>query len=132
MFGKSSKKLETIIGNESDFNGDLTVKGTVRIDGRLEGNIQADWVIIGEAGEVKGNVKSRGTVVGGRFAGQIDADEIVELKQRAQVTAEIRTEKLVVSEGAVFEGQTHMKSGKEEAGDHEGRVIALNPPSAAP
>jgi len=50
MFSSKQPKLEVIIGQESAIKGDIASKGTVRIDGGLEGNITADCVIIGEKG----------------------------------------------------------------------------------
>lgn len=112
MFGKTSKKLQTIIGEDSEFKGELNVKETVRIDGFLEGNVRADWVIVGEAGRITGNIEARGTVVGGTVEGNIDAGEIVELKQKSRVVGEIRTLRLAIAEGAVFEGLSRRKEGK--------------------
>lgn len=114
MFGKKSEKLETIIGAGSIIKGELQIKGTVRIDGTIEGDLSADWVIVGESGAILGNVKSKGVVVGGKIDGNIDADEIVELKSKAQAIGEISTGKIVMSEGASFDGQSRMKKNREE------------------
>jgi cytoskeletal protein CcmA (bactofilin family) len=113
MFAKQSQKLETFVGDGTEVKGELCVKGTVRIDGVMEGNIRADWVIVGESGKIKGDVASRGVVVAGKVEGNIDAGEIVELKQKAQVSGEIRTGRLAVSEGAIFDGRSRMKKGSE-------------------
>lgn len=122
MFGRSSAKLETVIGVDSTITGELAIQGTVRVDGSVEGDIRADWVIVGETGRIRGNVQARMMVVGGRIDGNIDASEIVELKDKAQIFGEICTAKLAISEGALFEGQSLMKK-KSEAGD--GKVASL-------
>jgi cytoskeletal protein CcmA (bactofilin family) len=129
MFGKNSQKLETIVGDGSEVKGELNGKGTVRIDGVVEGNICADWVIVGESGKIKGNVKTRGMVVAGKVEGNIEADEIVELKPKAHVSGEIRTGRLAVSEGAVFDGQSRMKKNSETEKGSEARILSLKPPS---
>lgn len=126
MFGKKSQRLETIIGDGSEVKGELNVKGTVRIDGLMDGNIRADWVIVGESGKIQGNVKSRGMVVGGKVEGNVEADEIVELKPKAHVSGEIHTGKLTVSEGAVFDGRSRMKGDSETEEGSEARVIPLS------
>lgn len=123
MFGRSSAKLETVIGSDSTITGELEIQGTVRVDGSVEGDIRADWVIIGETGRVRGNVQARMMVVGGRIDGNIDASEIVELKAKAQIFGEICTAKLTVSEGALFDGQSSMKRKKETS---EGQVATLS------
>lgn len=124
MFGKTSKKLQTIIGEESEFKGELNVKDTVRIDGFLEGNVRADWVIVGESGRVTGNIDARGTIVGGTVEGNIDAEEIVELKQKSRVVGEIRSIRLAIAEGAAFEGHSRRKEGKG-AGAAGGNVAMI-------
>jgi cytoskeletal protein CcmA (bactofilin family) len=122
MFGKSSAKLETVIGADSKITGELEIQGTVRVDGSVVGDIRADWVIIGETGRIRGNVQARMMVVGGRIDGNIDASEIVELKDKAQIFGEICTAKLTVTEGALFDGQSSMKRKKETS---EGQVASL-------
>lgn len=131
MFGKDRKapKLETIIGNDSCVKGEIAVKGTLRIDGAVEGEICADWIIVGETGRVRGNIRSKGMIVGGVVDGNIDSDEIVELKEKAQVVGEIITRKLTMSEGAVFEGHSCMKRLREEG--EESGIRALLPSSSA-
>jgi len=125
MFGRSATKLETVIGADSTVKGEMVVRGTVRIDGYLEGDIRADWVIVGETGRIRGNVKTRAMVVGGRVDGNIEGSEIVELKDKAQVFGEICTAKLSISEGALFEGQSSMKKRKEVPESPEGKIKSL-------
>ena len=122
MFGKSSAKLETVIGADSTITGELAIQGTVRVDGSIEGDIRADWVIVGETGRIRGNIQARMMVVGGRIDGNIDASELVELKDKAQIFGEISTAKLTVTEGALFDGQSSMKKKKETS---EGQVTTL-------
>ena len=40
MFAKSATKLDTVVGTDSTIKGELTVQGTLRIDGAVEGDIQ--------------------------------------------------------------------------------------------
>lgn len=125
MFGRSSTRLETVIGSDSTIRGELTIQGTVRVDGTVEGDIRADWVIVGETGKIRGNVQARAMVVGGKVEGNIDASEIVELKDKAQVFGEICAAKLAMSEGALFDGQSSMKQKKETSGGQEKKVTPL-------
>lgn len=127
MFGKGSQKLETIVGNETRITGKVDVKGTIRVDGIVEGDVQADWVVVGETGKIRGNTRTRGMVVGGSVEGNIEATETVELRQKATMVGEIHTPKLGISEGAVFDGRAWMKSDTEPAGNQEGNVRSLIP-----
>jgi len=127
MFGKGSQKLETIVGNDTRIAGQVSVKGTIRIDGIVEGDVQADWVVVGETGKILGNTRTRGMVVGGSVEGNIEATETVELREKGTMVGEIRAPKLAISEGAVFDGRARMKDDAESAGMQEGNVRPLIP-----
>ena len=112
MFKKIKKKepsLEVIIGSESSIKGDLATKGVVRLDGTINGSVNADWLIVGETGIVKGDVVSRGVIIDGIINGSITSDEIVEIKSKGAVEGDISTTKLIISEGAFFDGRSCMK-----------------------
>lgn len=108
MFSKNTEKLESFVGVNSQFKGDIKTKGTLRIDGEVEGNVEVDWLILGETAHLKGDVAARGIIVGGRVEGNIKAKEIIEIKSKGQVIGEITTTKLSVAEGAIFEGRSSM------------------------
>lgn len=113
MFGKKQPRLETIIGPDTTLHGELNSVGTVRIDGSLEGNLSAEWVIIGEKGNVKGDVTTKGMIIGGKVKGNIRSDDVVEIKQKGEVCGEIFTTSLIIIEGAVFEGRSYMQRSRE-------------------
>ncbi|TRZ99119.1 MAG: polymer-forming cytoskeletal protein [Deltaproteobacteria bacterium] len=131
MFGKGSRKLETIVGNDTRIAGKVSVKGTVRVDGIVEGDVQADWVVVGETGKILGNIRTRGMVVGGSVEGNIEATETVELREKSTMVGEIDTPKLGISEGAIFDGRARMRSDAEPAGIQEGNIRSLLPPKSA-
>ena len=113
MFGKKENSLATVIGADSSFRGDLQSKGTIRVDGICEGTIQADWVIVGEAGFIKGEVTARGVAVGGRVEGAIHATELVEISPKGSVKGDIYAAKLSVAEGGAFEGRSFMEKARD-------------------
>lgn len=131
MFGKGSQKLETIVGNDTHIAGKVSVKGTIRVDGIVEGDVQADWVVVGETGKILGNTRTRGMVVGGSVEGNIEATESVELREKARMTGEIQAPKLGISEGAVFDGRARMKDDSKPAGIQEGNVRPMIPTKTA-
>ena len=112
MFSKNTEKLESFVGVNSHFKGDIKSKGTLRIDGTVEGNVEADWIVMGEKASLKGDVAARGVIMGGRMQGNIAAREILEIRSKGQVLGDITTPKLVVSEGGVLEGRSFMQKGE--------------------
>ena len=106
---KDQQSLEVVIGPDSGIKGDVTTKGVVKLDGVIDGCVSADWLIVGETGKITGDVASRGTVIYGRIEGNIKSNEIIEIRSKAVVEGDIYTSKLVVSEGALFDGRSHMQ-----------------------
>jgi len=112
MFTKNTEKLESFIGANSAFKGNIETKGTLRVDGSMEGNVNADWVVLGEKASIKGDITARGIIVGGKIEGNLRAKEIVEIKSKGQVFGDISSVKLTIIEGGIFEGRSSMS--KEE------------------
>ena len=104
--------LETVLGAESSFQGTLRSKGSVRIDGKIEGGISAEGVILGERGEVQGDISARTVVIGGKVTGNIHATESLELLAKSQVFGDLHAPQLLIAEGAIFEGSCLMASEK--------------------
>jgi cytoskeletal protein CcmA (bactofilin family) len=108
MFHKNTEKLESFIGTNSVFKGDVDSKGTLRVDGVVLGNISADWLIVGEKAHITGDVTARGIVIGGKIDGNVKAKEIVEIKNKGHINGNIISKKLVIAEGGIFEGKSTM------------------------
>lgn len=109
MIGKKQSSMETLIGQDSLFRGELTSKRVLRVDGVIEGNVQADFLIIGKTGSVKGDIFVRGVEVNGSVEGTIKAEEIVEIRPEGAIRGDIYTVKLIISEGALFAGHSYMR-----------------------
>ncbi len=109
MFTKNTKKLESFIGVNSIFKGEIKTEGTLRIDGTIEGNVNADWVVISEKASLKGDIVAKGIIVGGMVEGNLRAEEIVEIKSKGQVFGDIFANKLSMVEGGMFSGRVSME-----------------------
>lgn len=106
---RSNAELNTIIGRGSVFEGTLQVQNSLRVDGRVQGNVQVgDSLIVGKEGEIDGEVRVRNAVIGGKVRDKVLANGKVVLEAKSVVLGEIRTSRLVIEEGAVFEGRCAM------------------------
>ena len=120
MFGKKERKPGTIIGSDAIFQGTIKTKGLIRIEGKLEGGIlEASGVIIGEEGEVQGDITAKGVTVGGKVTGNIITEGYLEIKPKSQVFGDIQTTLLSIGEGAIFEGHSMMST-------EQNNVIEMN------
>jgi cytoskeletal protein CcmA (bactofilin family) len=113
MFSKETDKLESFLGMNSNFNGELAIKGTLRVDGTVDGQLEADYVILSESAVMKGAVKAKKIIIGGKIDGSVRAQELVEIKSKGRVLGDIFTPKLAITEGGEFNGKIEMK--KEES-----------------
>lgn len=102
--------IPSILGSDIIITGDIKTEGDVQIDGRLEGNISANHVMIGEQGAVNGKISAAKVTVQGKVSGKIDAGS-VELSEMANVQADIIQDHLVIANGAFFDGKCSRKSG---------------------
>ncbi len=113
MFDKETDKLESFLGSNSNFKGELNVKGTLRVDGTVDGQLEADHVILSESAMVKGTIKAKKIIIGGKMEGNVSAQELVEIKSKGEVLGDIFTRKLTIIEGGEVNGKIEMK--KEES-----------------
>lgn len=96
-----------LIGTE--INGDITSNGDLRIDGKVKGIIKLQGkLVIGENGEVSGEVNCANVTVAGTLKGKVQVTELFSLLQTAKVEAEVLTGKLAVEPGAEFTGTCNM------------------------
>ncbi|MGD1006836.1 MAG: polymer-forming cytoskeletal protein [Ignavibacteriaceae bacterium] len=103
------KDSVTIISEGVKLDGKLISKGNVRIDGIINGDIQAEGnITIGEHGEIIGEIKAQVVTIGGKIAGTVVANEKIILESSSKMKGDLITKILVVEEGAVFDGKSAM------------------------
>jgi cytoskeletal protein CcmA (bactofilin family) len=105
MFSKDNEQLESFIGSGTEFQGELKVKGTLRVEGQFDGKVNAPIVILGETGVMKGEVSAKKIVIGGKVEGNLRVRETVEIKATGKVLGDIFTKKISVTEGAKINGK---------------------------
>jgi cytoskeletal protein CcmA (bactofilin family) len=107
-----SGDLNTLIGKGSVLEGKITVSSNIRVDGKIKGDLKTnDSLVIGKQGEIEGEITAKNTVVGGKVIGKIIALGKVVLESNAIFKGEIKAARLVIDDGAVFDGQCTMNNG---------------------
>ncbi len=103
-------EINTLLGRGSSFDGKLTFEGTVRVDGKLSGEIFSnDVLVIGEGAEVNAEIDVGVVIVEGSVTGNIRAKRAVELHAPARVRGNLETPTLFIDKGVMFEGQCRME-----------------------
>jgi len=99
----------TLLAKGVVLKGEIHVEGTVRIDGRLDGEIQTKGhVIIGEDGLVEGTITAGTVVSSGRIKAKVTANERIQLLKTATLIGEVLTPILIMEEGAKLQGAMDM------------------------
>jgi cytoskeletal protein CcmA (bactofilin family) len=100
----------SVLDSASIVTGDLESAASIRIDGRMEGNIRrADMVVLGVGATMSGDVHAREVVIGGTLNGTVYATDRVELQATAIVTGDLVTQSVLVQEGGVVNGRVLMR-----------------------
>lgn len=94
-----------IINVNTIVEGKITTKGNFRIDGRVIGTILSEGSgVIGPSGEIEGELQVKTLVSGGKFKGKLTVKERTVLESTAVFTGDLITKKLIIEEGAIFDG----------------------------
>jgi len=106
-----TKNGDTVIGTEAYFQGTLTAKGSLRIDGRVDGSIvDAKFVTIGKSGKVKGDVSCEVCYICGEINGNVTALDHIEALAGSRIDGDLRSARIMLEEGALFNGNCSMDS----------------------
>jgi len=119
----NESKLAGLIDMESEFKGDLTFKGSFRIEGSFKGTICSDsLLVIGEKGRVEADVKVGQLVINGEIHGHLQATDRIEIHNKGRVFGTLTTPRLIVEEGAFLDSTCQTSSTSET-------VPAAQPPA---
>lgn len=122
------RDVQAHLGKGTEIEGKLSFKGSVRIEGQVEGEIFAeDSVILGETAQVRAQIKAATIIVQGKVTGDLTATSRVELRAPATLTGNIQTPSLVIHEGVLFEGRCVMGSAPAERAENTDNRVAIFP-----
>lgn len=116
--GTNPDAMDTVIGEGSVFEGKIRSQAGVRIEGTIHGDVEsAGDVVIGEKGIVKSNITARNIIIAGSVHGNVTAKESLTILSSGQLNGNSSASRLLVNEGAVFNGGSRMES--KASGDKE-------------
>ncbi|MBV6493218.1 MAG: hypothetical protein LDLANPLL_01234 [Turneriella sp.] len=118
MAAKEPKRRSdtTLFAKGANFKGILEFKSPLRVMGNYEGEIKGtEYLEIGPEAKITAHIDATYVVVYGQVTGNVVASEKVELKEGAKLIGNIRSPKLEIDDGVIFEGQCEMKFATEAA-----------------
>ncbi len=99
----------TIVGQGAKLEGTVVSAGSLRIDGQVKGQVNADGdVALSPQSAVEADIRAQNVSIAGRFKGSIVVKGRAEIGRGGRVDGNITSKTLVIEEGAVFQGQSIM------------------------
>ena len=120
----------TLLGRGVDFKGIINFNGTIRVDGRLEGEIHTTaTLIVGEHAVIKGIISAGTLMTSGKINGTVTASEKVKILKPGVLIGDLRTPAISIEDGAHFHGMCDMGAHKwvEEPSPSNRNVHNLTP-----
>jgi cytoskeletal protein CcmA (bactofilin family) len=112
MLGKKkirSSKIDTLIGQSIELDGDLNFSGGLHLDGKINGNVTSEngsnsVLVVSEQGQISGDVSVPYAVINGTIKGNVYASEKLELSNKARITGNVHYNVLEMASGASVNG----------------------------
>ena len=108
--GSNGSKSVTVIGEDVKIDGKLHFKGSVKINGKVTGDIVSNDVItVGKFGDVESNIKTRDAVIAGNYKGDMVATGLIEIKSTGKFIGNITQKNgsfLMIEKGGIFKGKS--------------------------
>ena len=106
----------TVVGQGARLEGTIVSAGSLRIDGQVKGQINADGdVMLSPQSHVEADINAENVIVAGKFKGNITVKGKAELARGGRVDGNMTSKTLVVQEGGIFCGQSNMDGGAPQA-----------------
>lgn len=123
---KGIERISTTLGKETSFNGVMRFRDSLKIDGTFSGEIvSSGFLYIEQGATITANIRVGSVVVGGTVRGNIEATEKLEMLSTGKVYGNIRTGKLKIADGVVFEGKCEMIKNPQAINIFSGSVDQL-------
>lgn len=116
-------EITAFLGKGTTFKGVLSFEGTIRVDGKVEGEIVSKSTLIaGDEALLQGEVSVGTLISSGKVVGNITASQMVHVLAPGTVNGNIKTPKLIIEEGVLFDGKCEM-AGERKASEQ--KVVSL-------
>jgi cytoskeletal protein CcmA (bactofilin family) len=119
MADGNQQEFPTVLGPDANFKGELNFEKGMRLMGRFEGKMNTPGRLhVAKEAKMQADVEAGAIIVEGDVQGNLSASDRIELKQTARYEGDLRSTKLVVDEGAIFNGHVSVgpENGKGGAG----------------
>ena len=115
---KRKNQITAFLGRDTEFEGNLSFKGMVRIDGRFKGEINTEGtLIVGETAVIDSDIHASNIIISGEVRGHIVAGEKIEILSPGKVFGDIEAPSVTINTGVIFEGNCQTQERDEVVND---------------
>lgn len=114
MAQNNESKIDTIIGAASEVDGNIMVKSSILVAGKVQGDvISNDFVRIAESAVIAGNMQAKSAIINGKVEGNVFCETKVQLGKTSELLGDLKAARLIIEEGAIFRGKCEMPTSEE-------------------
>lgn len=109
---KKERGIDTIVGLDTRFEGNLEFNGAIRLDGKVKGKITSSdgTIIVGESAKIHADISVDVARIMGEVHGTVEAQERIEIHKPARVVGDLRAPVIAIDAGVNFNGNCEMTS----------------------
>lgn len=110
MRKKKSEPINTFLGTDTNIEGVIDFKGTIRLDGKVKGKIssQGGTIIVGQGAMIEADIKVEKAIIMGEVKGSVEATEKIEVYSPGSVEGNIKAPVISIDTGVRFTGTCNM------------------------
>lgn len=104
---KEEKIIQTIIGSEAIIEGKITLPTSLRVDGKIIGEIECNGdVYIGKDAYVEPSIKAKNVIIAGVVKGQVETTEKIQIDSNGKLDGSATSRGMIIEDGGVFNGNS--------------------------
>ena len=108
-------KIDTLIGKKAVIDGNISGKGSYKIDGTVDGNITVTGdLVMSNKAVVTGNITAKNIIIAGSVIGDIEASGQLTIKATGKISGQQKCGSLIVEEGSNVVGKCEISGNCEE------------------
>ncbi|MHB8405327.1 MAG: bactofilin family protein [Gammaproteobacteria bacterium] len=122
---RPSVRIDTLVGRNTEIDGDLSFSGGLHVDGTIRGNISAgngpeSMLSLSQHGVIKGEIRVPHVTINGTVEGDVYAEQRLELGAEARITGDVHYNLIEMTVGATVDGKmVHKPAGPMLALSHQ-------------
>ena len=115
---KEAEEIKAFLGQGAEFIGKLIFDGSVRVDGKFEGEIFGQGsLVVGEGALIQADIAVKSVYISGDVKGNIEVKEKFSIHPTGKFIGDVHTPVFIMEEGAFFDGRSHMAEAAEKKKD---------------